>query len=433
MSMNSEELEKYYDILDYELIPAYGCTEPSALAYAAAYAASVLGSRPTRIEAYCSSSIIKNVHSVDIPNARTLKGARAAVILGALMANPEEKLCILQHVTPEVLEEAERLFAEGFCTVSLVPDVDGLFIRIVASTESDNAEVEIIREHTNVSLVMKNGRVLEQAKIRSEQDESVPDRSFLSVQGIIDFADSCDIGRIAPVLENQIKDNLAIANEGLHGDYGASIGKNLMDMYGRGDVRILARAAAAAGSDARMSGCVMPVVINSGSGNQGITVSVPVVEYALKYQIPHEKLLRALAVANLVAILQKRTVGNLSAFCGAVHAAAGAGCGIAYMLGYGYEAMSNVISYTLGTIGGMLCDGAKASCAAKISQALDTAITGLQLSVDYGKSFHSGDGLVKENVEKTIDSFGVVGKYGMTKTNEVVLETMLEQESSETK
>lgn len=420
--MNDIDFEKYYSLLNYELIPAYGCTEPSALAYCASLSATVLGKRPTVVDAYLSSSIIKNVHSVDIPNAKTLKGSRAAVILGVLMRDSSEKLCILQHVTPAILKEAEEAFAEGLCTIHPVLNQEGLYIKVVCSDGTDSAEVEIVNEHTNISKVVKNGKVLESSEL---EGSVIPDRSMLSVKGIIEFADNCDVSRISSVLELQIKDNLAIAEEGLRGNYGASIGKTLMSLYDSNDVRIKARAAAAAGSDARMSGCVMPVIINSGSGNQGITVSVPVVEYAKTLNVDHEKLLRALAVANLVAILQKRTVGNLSAFCGVVHAAAGAVCGIAYLMDYGYEEMSDVISYTLGTIGGMLCDGAKASCASKISQALDTAIIGLQMAAN-GKSFRAGDGLVKNNVEETIDSFGKVGKYGMHQTNEVVLETMLD-------
>lgn len=418
-----KDYSEYYQLLRHELIPAYGCTEPSALAYATAIAVSTLGSFPKKIEAFCSSSIIKNVFSVDIPNAADLKGPKAAIILGALIAKPELKLCILQSVSTEQLKKAKDLYKENFCNVRLQPEYENLYIRIFVENGEHSSEVELIHEHTNISFIKRDGIVIRQNYIAME---SAPDKSFLSVQNIIDFADNCDISLIAETLDQQIHDNSAIAKEGLSNNYGVCVGKNLMSFYDASDVRIRARAKAAAASDARMAGCVMPVVINSGSGNQGLTVSLPVIEYAKENSVSHDRLLRALIVSNLIAILQKRTIGNLSAFCGAVHAAAGAACGISYLSGGTYENISDIITYTLGTIGGMLCDGAKASCAAKISEALDAALMGMQLSLRK-KCLNDGEGLVQADVESTIDNFGKVGKDGMKTTNEVVLQLMLKK------
>ena len=418
-----KDYSKYYNLLRYELIPAYGCTEPSALAYAASIAVSTLGCFPQRIEAFCSSSIIKNVFSVDIPNAQDLKGPKAAIILGALVAKPELKLCILQSVEEEQLKRAKDLYKTDFCSVTLQPEYESLYIRIIAKYEEHSSEVELIQEHTNIAFIKKDGIVISQNKIAGA---SIPDKSFLSVKNIIDFADNCDTSLITDLLDQQINDNSAIATEGLNNDYGVSVGKNLLNFYDASDVRIRARARAAAASDARMAGCIMPVVINSGSGNQGLTVSLPVIEYAKENNVSHDKLLRALIVSNLIAILQKRTVGNLSAFCGVVHAAAGAASGISYLSGGSFEDISNIINYTLGTIGGMICDGAKASCAAKISEALDAALMGMQLS-SQKKYFNDGDGLILSDVESTINNYGKVGKDGMKTTNEVVLQLMLEK------
>lgn len=420
----NREYREYYDLLRHELIPAYGCTEPCALAYAATVATHILGQFPEKMEVVCSSTIIKNVFSVDIPNANDLKGPRAAAILGALINSPEKKLCVLQSVGPEILVKARELYDSSFCTVRLQPDYDCLYIRVEVECQEDSAEVIIVNEHTNIISAKKNGKTLSHKDL---EEVEIPNKDFLTVEGALDFAENCDISEIKEVLESQIANNTKISQEGLRGDYGLCVGKNLISFYGDSNVAVRARAMAAAGSDARMAGCVMPVVINSGSGNQGLTVSLPVIEYAAKLNVSHDKLLRALAFANLVSIRQKRNVGNLSAFCGAVHAAAGAASGICYLLGGSYEDVSNTISYTLGTIGGMICDGAKASCASKINEAIDTALMGMQLSMKKSKYLLHGDGLIKSDVETTINGFGKVGKEGMKETNEVVLNIMLDE------
>lgn len=419
--MGKTNYTKYYDLLKKELVPAYGCTEPATLAYASALASSLLESFPIEISVECSSSVIKNVFSVSIPNAKDMRGPRAAVILGAIISDPSLELCVLQSISEEQLKKAHTLYDEGFCSVRLANNYDCLYIKVVAKTEYNSIEVEIMNEHTNVVSIKKNGIAIETSCIKKK---SSSDKSFLSVKGIIDFADNCDVFLIKDLLEREIEYNTEISKNGLINDWGISIGKNLMQFYDNSDIRIRARAHAAAASDARMAGCVLPVIINSGSGNQGLTVSLPVIEYAKAYDISYEKLLRGLAVSNLIAILQKRTVGNLSAFCGAVHAAAGAACGICYMTDGSYGDIASIISFTLGTVGGMICDGAKSSCAAKISEALDTALMGLQLAKKK-KSLNAGDGLIAGDIEKTIDNYGKVGRDGMNITNEVVLNLML--------
>lgn len=420
--MDSARFEEYIAILQYELVPAFGCTEPAAVAFAAACAAELLQKKPDRIDLYCSGSIIKNVHSVTIPNAGGLKGVEAAAALGAAIGTPEKQLCILEDISPAQIAQAAERIQSGACKCYLANDVDELYIRVRMTGRNESAEVTVEGSHTNVVLAKHNGTTV--LRDRYER-HSTPDKSSLTLKEAFQFAAECDISRIAPLMRRQAEENTAISREGLRSDYGVNVGRSLLEFYGSADVRVRARAAAAAGSDARMNGCTMPVVINSGSGNQGMTVSLPVVEYAAELDVDQETLYRALALANLTAILQKRSLGNLSAFCGAVNAAAGAACGIAYLLGGDYEDCANIVTYTLGTIGGMICDGAKSSCAAKISQALDTALVGMQISMQKHRGFQSGDGLVRENVEQTMESFGIVGRDGMRCTNEKVLEIMI--------
>lgn len=416
-----KKYSKYYEILKAELIPAYGCTEPGSLAYAGAYASKILGEEPDFVEVWCSSSVIKNVNSVSIPNADTLKGARAAVILGILLSNPNEALCILKDVDTRVLKRAEQLYEQGFCNVNLAEEKYGLYIRVSVRKKQNSAEVTIENKHTNVTCVRHNGTIIFE---KNSLSSNIEYKYNLTLADILDFADNCNLSIVEPILKKQIVYNSEIAEEGLKNSYGVCIGKSLLDCYGDKDLRILACAKTSAASDARMDGCVMPVVINSGSGNQGLTVSIPVVVYANALNCTTERTLRALCVSNLVAIMQKKKVGNLSAFCGAVHAAAGAGAGISYLLSGDIKEMEYIISYTLGTIGGMICDGAKASCASKISEALDTALMGLELA-HKGKHLMSGDGLIGKTLESTIDNFGIVGKEGMRDTNKIILNLML--------
>ena len=419
------EEKKYFDILKKELVMALGCTEPIAIAYGAAKARQILGQLPEKIIVSCSGNIVKNVKGVTVPNSDGLIGIEAAAILGALGGNPDLELTVLETVTKSDCEKARELLAKNFCECKLIEGVAGLYIIIYMESNDDSVRIEIKDYHSNITMISKNGENIFSNE-NGENKSIEPDRSVLNVKNILDFADNADIKELAKIIEPQIKYNSAISEEGLKNEYGAQVGKSLLSESGYNDIRTRAKAAAAAGSDARMSGCAMPVVINSGSGNQGITVTMPVVEYAKEMKTTTEKLIRALAVSNLVAIHQKKYIGNLSAYCGVVSAACGSGVGIAYLKDYSYDKICNVITNTIATIGGMVCDGAKASCAAKIASAVDTAFTAINLS-EKGLVFQPDTGLVKENVEKTIASIGRMGKEGMKSTDIEILNIMLER------
>lgn len=417
----------YLDILKHELQPALGCTEPIAIAYAAAKAREALGVMPQSIAVSCSGNIIKNVKGVIVPNAGGLRGIEVAATLGVVGGDPTKKLEVLVDVTQEDIQRTKQLVAASYCTCSLADNVPALFIRVVACKGEDQATVTIENSHTNITSIVKNDELL-YASHRPTEETTVEEdlRGHLSVSSIIEFAEMVRIEDVQAVLERQIACNEAIAQEGLANNYGIGVGRTLLKRYDASDVRIRARAKAAAGSDARMSGCPMPVVINSGSGNQGITVSLPVIEYAKELNASQEELFRALTVANLVAIHQKKYIGSLSAFCGAVCAATGAASGISYLHGGRLEAISKTIIDTLANVGGIVCDGAKPSCAAKISSALDAAILGFEMGTGEGRAFNDGEGLVKHDVEATIQSFGRVGKDGMRTTDQEILHIMME-------
>ncbi len=417
----------YLDILKHELQPALGCTEPIAIAYAAAKAREALGDMPQSIAVSCSGNIIKNVKGVIVPNAGGLRGIEVAATLGVVGGDPTKKLEVLVDVTQEDIRRTKQLVAASYCTCSLANNVPALFIRVVACKGEDQATVTIENSHTNITSIIKNDELL-YASHRPTEETTVEEdlRGQLSVSSIIEFAEMVRTEDVQAVLERQIACNEAIAQEGLANNYGIGVGRTLLKRYDASDVRIRARAKAAAGSDARMSGCPMPVVINSGSGNQGITVSLPVIEYAKELNASQEELYRALTVANLVAIHQKKYIGSLSAFCGAVCAATGAASGISYLHGGRLEAISKTIIDTLANVGGIVCDGAKPSCAAKISSALDAAILGFEMGTGEGRAFNDGEGLVKHDVEATIQSFGRVGKDGMRTTDQEILHIMME-------
>ena len=426
--MNQSICDHYTAILNTELITALGCTEPIAIAYAGATVRKVLGTMPDRCVTACSGNIIKNVKGVTVPNSGGMKGIDTAAVLGIVGGNPEKVLAVLEDVTAEQIEQTKRLTASGFCRCELVEGVENLYIVITACKGSDWAQVEIRNFHSNITKITKNGRTLfaspKQDSTSSPGQSLFPDKSLLNVRDILDYAASVELGAIRPVLSRQIACNTAISEEGLKNPWGVQVGRTLLNAYGSGSIAVRARASAAAGSDARMSGCPLPVVINSGSGNQGMTVSLPVIAYAREYHISDEQLLRALAVSNLIALHQKKYIGSLSAYCGAVSAACGAGAGIAWMFGAGYEEISRLITNTIATIGGMVCDGAKPSCAAKIASAVDCAITAMELARQ-GLSFQPGEGLVMENVEKTIESVGRMGREGMRSTDVEILNIML--------
>ncbi|MEA4847952.1 MAG: L-serine ammonia-lyase, iron-sulfur-dependent, subunit alpha [Clostridiaceae bacterium] len=425
--MYSKELyENYVLILKSELIEALGCTEPIAIAYASAKARSVLGKEPEEIEVGCSGNIVKNVKGVVVPNTGGLIGIGAAAIAGVIGGDADKGLQVLESVKREQYGIIKELAKGDYCKVYHLQGVEKLYIKAKVYAGNESAEVYIEGSHTNIVKIVKNGKVIfENENGDRMAPESAGDKTLLNIKDIIEFAEAVDLEALRELLSRQVKVNTAIAEEGIKNEYGVGVGKTLLKYYGN-DVAVRARAMAAAGSDARMSGCSLPVVINSGSGNQGITVSLPVIEYARELKVSEEKLFRALIISNLTSIHQKAQIGNLSAYCGAVSAAAGSGAGIAYLNGGGYEEISRTIINTIGNIGGMVCDGAKPSCAAKISSAVGAAILGYQLSKQ-GKAFRNGEGLVKNGVEETISSFGRLGKKGMEGTDNEIIGIMLDR------
>ena len=414
--------ENYVQILQKELIPALGCTEPIAIAYAGAVARNVLGKLPTRLDVQCSGNIIKNVMAVTVPNSGGRRGVEAAAILGAIGGDPDKELSVLEGVSDADRALMEEYLGRDCCKVSLIEGQDNLHIIVTLQAEKDTSLVEIKGSHLHIVRIEDNGEVV---FAQDEHARSSVDKSLLNLRDIVLFADAVTIDDIRAVIDRQIDYNSAIAKEGLLNPYGAQIGRILMQHGDRKDVRVRAKAAASAGSDARMNGSTLPVVINSGSGNQGITVSVPVIEYAQALGSGKERLRRALVLSNLVALLQKRNIGNLSAFCGAVCAAAGAGCGIAYLERQSFDVIAMTITNTLAIAGGIVCDGAKASCAGKIAESLDTAILGYTMAKN-GVAFQAGEGLVKTDVESTICSVCRMGRVGMASTDVEILNIMLE-------
>lgn len=423
--MEKSLYDNYVNILRRELVPALGCTEPIAIAFASAKAVQVLGEFPERIEMDCSGNIIKNVKGVTVPNSDGMKGIDAAAILGAVGGDAEKELEVLEAVTPEHIRRTKELAARKICTCNLVDGVENLYITARVIKGESSAEVTIVSHHTNVVRVVKNGEVLLDRPVEAESEEAGTDKSKLTVKDILDFADEVDIADIEEVISRQVELNSAIAQEGLDNNYGAQIGKTLMHVWGK-SVTTRACARAAAGSDARMGGCSLPVVINSGSGNQGMTVSLPVIVYAEEWEVSREKMYRALVVSNLIAIHQKHYIGSLSAYCGAVSAACGAGAGITYMYGGSYEQVSLTIINTLGNVGGIVCDGAKPSCAAKIASSVDAALIAFHLSLQ-NKSFLPGEGIIKGDIEETIKSMGYIGRVGMRSTDTEILNVMIDR------
>lgn len=423
MEKTNEKYGAYIQILEEELVPAMGCTEPIALAYAAAKAREVLGEMPDSVEIGASGSIIKNVKSVIVPNTNHLKGIPAAATAGIIAGKAEKEL----EVIAEVSEEDTVKMAEFLKTVPItVEHVDnGVTFDIIVEVKkgASYAKVRIANYHTNIVLVEKDGEKLVDIPVEGETEEGLTDRSLLNMEDIWDFINTVDVADIKEVIGRQIEYNTAIADEGLRGDYGANIGSVLLDTYGD-DVRTRAKARAAAGSDARMNGCELPVIINAGSGNQGMTCSLPILEYAKEFNSGEEKTYRALALANLTAIHQKTGIGRLSAYCGAVSAGAAAGAGIAYLCGGGYEEVVHTVVNALAIVSGMVCDGAKASCAAKIAASVDAGILGYNMFLR-GQQFYAGDGIVTKGVEATIHNIGRLGKDGMRETNEEIIKMMI--------
>ena len=423
MQKTDEKYQAYVQILKEELVPAMGCTEPIALAYAAAKAREVLGCIPDKVKIGASGSIIKNVKSVIVPNTNHLKGIPAAATAGIIAGRPEKELEVIAEVSEDQIQQMISFLQETSIEVEHIDN--GITFDIVVTVYKDDnyAKVRIANYHTNIVLIEKNGEEILSVPVEGESEEGLTDRSCLDMESIWDFINTVDIEDIREVIGRQIEYNTAIAEEGLRGDYGANIGTVLLKTYGD-DVRTRAKAMAAAGSDARMNGCELPVIINAGSGNQGMTCSLPVLEYAKDRGADEDKTYRALALSNLVAIHQKTGIGRLSAYCGAVSAGAAAGAGIAYLCGGGYQEIIHTVVNALAIVSGMVCDGAKASCAAKIAASVDAGILGYNMFLN-GQQFYAGEGIVTKGVEATISNIGRLGKEGMRETNEEIIKMMI--------
>lgn len=419
MKKADSDYRAFLDILKEELIPAGGCTEPIAIAYTAAVARKTLGCRPEHMDVYASGNLIKNAKGVYIPNGGELRGVDAAAILGALGGNADRMLEVLLDLPDGVLDETQALMQQNYCKVHVIQGSEALHLIVNVQADGQTAEVELKNAHTHIVRIEKNGESVFRAEEDGTQD-GFTDHSCLTVEKIVDFVNTCDLADIEPTLQKQIDCNMQIAEEGLNNRWGVNVGKLY---YENGK---LLQAYAAAASDARMSGCNLPVVIVSGSGNQGATASLPVIVYAEKHGCSREQMLRALALSDLIAIHLKSGIGRLSAYCGAVCAATGAGCAMTYLDGGTLEQIDQTITNSIATSSGMVCDGAKPSCAAKIATSLESAIMAHDLAMA-NRAFQSGEGIVMDNVEQTIDAVGCVASQGMHITDQVILNLMTQQ------
>ena len=416
---------EYLRILREELIPAMGCTEPIAIALAAAKAREILKALPEKARLEVSGNIIKNVKSVTVPNTGGLKGMEAAAAARIVAGRTDLALEVLSEIPPA--ETARITEFLRTCAFEIRPSNNGkiFYIKVTLEGGGHTAACEIAEFHTNITLLERDGEVLFHGAESGGEAERQTDRSVLSVREIVAFADCADAEDLRPTVGRQVAYNSAISKEGLTGKWGTAVGQTILQLHGKADVAARATAAAAAGSDARMSGCEMPVVIVSGSGNQGMTASLPVVEYAGMLQVPEEKMLRAVALADLITIHQKTPIGRLSAFCGAVSAGCGAAAGIAYLYGGDYDVIAHTIANTLGICSGMICDGAKPSCAAKIASAVEAGLLGYHLYLNGHHEFLGGEGIIKKGVENTISSVGRLARQGMRQTDDEILSIMV--------
>lgn len=415
----------FTQILSEELVPATGCTEPIAIAYAAAKVREVLACLPTRVEISVSGNILKNVKSVVVPNTNGLTGIRAAAAAGIIAGDAQRGLEVIANVDKSAQKQIRAYLNEAEFCVSCAEAPLIFDIVIDAYSGNNKARVRIANHHSNIVHISRNDEIIFDAPAVQAPDDNMCDRSTLCVKDIVEYANSVDLADVKHILDRQIACNMAIAEEGMTNSYGANVGKVLRIEYGD-EPRNLARAYAAAASDARMSGCEMPVVIISGSGNQGITASIPVIAYARATNKNIEKLYRALIVSSLVTVQQKTCIGRLSAFCGAVSAGGGAGAGIAYLEDGDYTTIAHTIVNALAIVSGMVCDGAKASCAAKIASAVDAGILGYRMYA-HNQEFRDGDGIVKKGVDRTIAQVGVLARDGMRETDKEILRIMLEE------
>ena len=431
MELTDFDCSQFIAILQEELVPALGCTEPIAIAYAGAHARALLGKIPDRVCIKSSGNIIKNVKSVTVPNSGNMKGIPAAAAIGIIGGNPDKGLEVLADITEADIIRTKEFLEQVPCKVSLLDTVASLHFIVEVFAGADSASVEIIHQHTNIVRTTKNGKeVMSVPFDPASANAALTDRSGLSVKKILAFADTIDLNRVRPILERQIEYNTRIAQEGLEHRYGINAGANLLkaaEAERAVTVKIRAQAAAAAGSDARMSGCTLPVVTNSGSGNQGLTASLPVIVFAEEKKLSHDQLLRGLLVSNLIAIHQKTRIGRLSAYCGAVSAACGSGAAVTYLSGGSYEQVCETITNTLAVVSGIVCDGAKPSCASKIASSVDAALNAHYLAMQ-NRVFQAGEGIVKGDIEKTIAGVGSVAADGMRETDKVILRIMVEDD-----
>lgn len=431
MDKTSKLYQAYCQILKEELIPAMGCTEPIAIAYAAAKAREVLGKEPDSVKIGVSYNIIKNVKSVVVPNTGGMKGIQSAAAAGIVAGQADKALEVISQVSDQQKQEITDFLNR--INICVEPIDHGMIFDIVIRLCSgdESAVVRIAQYHTNIVYIEKNGQVLldqtdtlNQPTTQENTEAGLTDRSLLTVNDIYEFANTCDVQDVKEVLDRQISYNTAISQEGLKHNWGANVGSTMLKYYGD-DVRNRAIAKAAAGSDARMSGCEKPVIINSGSGNQGMTVSIPVIEYAKELNCSQEKLYRALTLSNLIAIHEKSGIGRLSAYCGAVSAGCAAGCGIAYLHGADHVGVAHTLVNALAIVSGIICDGAKPSCAAKIASSVEAGILGYHMYLN-GQEFRGGDGIVKKGVENTIRNVSRLGREGMRETDKEIVNIMME-------
>ena len=423
MKPGDDLYQKYIAILQEELRPAMGCTEPIALAYAGAKARQVLGALPDRVRLAVSGNIIKNVKSVVVPNTGGQRGMAAALCAGIVAGDPDRELQVISQI-PAAMHETIRTYRDTVdleivpAESTLVFDID---LRVFAG--ANQVRLRIVNNHTNIVCIEKNGEKLLNLPVSESSEDHLTDKSCLNVASIVEFADCLNVEDVRPFVGEQIRCNMEIAQEGLNGNWGANIGQVILRRQG-GSLEKKAAAYAAAGSDARMSGCEKPVVIVSGSGNQGITASVPVAVYARETGASEEQLLRAVALSDLVTIHQKAGIGRLSAYCGAISAGCGAGAGIAYLEGGDARAIAHTVVNAIAILSGTICDGAKASCAAKIAAAVDAGILGYQMYLE-GQQFYSGDGIVTKGADNTVHNIGRLAREGMRQTDRTILEIMM--------
>lgn len=422
--MTNEIIEDYIKILESELVPAMGCTEPIALAYGGARAREILGGMPEKVIAKCSGNIIKNVRCVTIPNSKGLVGIEAGVLLGIAGGNAGKQMEVLEDVSDADIEMAKRMLKKGVCKVEFLDSPSVLHIILELYTEEHSAIVEIRDGHTNITSIRKDGEELLKGAAKFEYDDTDERKVILNMENIKEFADTVDLSKVQHLIERQITCNMAIANEGMKGEYGLGLGKLLVESYPDTTLNQM-KAYAAAGSEARMGGCDLPVIINSGSGNQGIASSVPVVVYARIKQVDQETLYRSLVFSNLLTIYQKTYIGKLSAFCGAVSASCASGAALTYMVGGTLDQIKMTVENTLANIPGIICDGAKISCAAKIATSLDAAIMAHNLAMK-NKVYAPYTGILQEDTPETISCVGYIGKEGMKQTDKEILKIMIE-------